>query len=236
MKQHRRPFVLLLTLLVVLPSALLAKPVKLTSTTNKGTTVVTTVDSEIKTMSLGNPESGGQLTGIEGLAELTQLESFSVSGTLITNFSFLEGMIHLQYLYLEGVTISDFHFLERLVALERLHLSFRVPPKRFKAVMTEPVNLTKLTKLQFVLALSIDYLGIPPFVNIPSRPYIDLANNGINVLSPRDLALLKQYGAITLRFNPIEFNRSELDKIKGSRLIDRDTPEDILRLYRDFES
>ena len=230
---------LCLTALVSLPIKLGAEPVKLTINFDNGTTRTSMLDSSIKELFLRDsaPDSS-RVVGVSSLSVFPELESLTIfNATKLIDYSFIEEASHLRYLYLQGVTISDFHFLESLTALEKLHMDFWVPPERFKAVMQEPIDLSRLTNLRFILAWSTDHLGILPFAGASSRPFISLDNNKISKLSERDLTILRQFGAISIRANPVADRPEELKKIKGSRVFSNaeGLPEEFGQLYRDFE-
>lgn len=95
--------------------------------------------------------------------------------------------------------------------------------------------MEKLERLAFIVFAPHQNLGVPGFVNVKNRPYLDLSNNNIVKMDKAGLKLLKQYSIVNLQFNPIVKNDLERKKFSGMHVLFDSTdvpPQDILKYYR----
>jgi len=208
---------------LIISCKLWAEPVNIKIITLDNKEYIKEVDSEDSYFCLfasGEYEQFRNIQTIEGLEKLKKLKSMELvflDGK--GDYSFLSELTGLQELYFVGVHLNSLKFLEEMKSLEKLQIGIYVDKKGYQNIKNEVVDFQKLDKLseiKFDMTPSNFTIGagsIPNFVNIVSKPKLDLTNNNIVFFSDSDLERLNQYSSLDVRFNPVAQNDAELSKI-----------------------
>lgn len=189
--------------------------------TSTGEVIVEKVPKDIrKWVHAYSDQSKYLLASVENLGDLPELKSiefYNISS--VRDYSFLLKAKGLVQLHLAGCTVNDLSFLEEMTNLEYLYVDIYIPANKKLQVRAKSVDLKKLTRLDYLVFHSPDYGCVPNFVNILSRPYVELANNSIKKFTKQDIYLLKQYSVINLMFNPVADNVEERQKVNSMKVI-----------------
>jgi hypothetical protein len=188
--------------------------------TTKGTKIVDSVSSKIKRLILFDSAAHSyRLAGVENLDDFEDLEEidiYNVSG--IKDYSFLCKAGNLKKLILRMCTISDLRFVEKLYNLEYLYLNILIPSGEESNIKNTPIDLSMLNKLKFI-NIVVRRIGVPNFINVRNAPVLSIRNCMIESFSERDVALLRQYSLIDVRFNPVATKEEEKSKLIGMNVI-----------------
>lgn len=231
----KRTFILLI-LGIVSTMALMAEMVDLRIVTKTGElkTIPLSVDTtELICMDDDTRDSFFQMKWIENLDVLPNLQKIELYNlNEVQDYSFLLKAKKLTFLHIAGGTINDLRFVEGLTdTLEYLYLHGGTTEKN---LFRNSVDMSNLMNLKFLAFSLYGFTGVPSFVNVQNRPYIDLSNCEIHTLHAADIRMLRQFSLVNLKFTPIEKSESERAKLKDIRVVYESDPlpEYILDYYR----
>ncbi|MCD1653748.1 hypothetical protein K7J14_03425 [Treponema zuelzerae] len=181
-------------------------------------------------------QSGYKILSIENLDELPNLERLeliNIDG--ISDYSFLSKAKKLNRLHITGCLVQDLKFIEDLVLLQYLFLGIYPQNGFLQSIQNTSIDLSKLINIEFIGFSCQGHSGVPMFVNVKNKPFLDISNNQISTVSMVDVKLLSQYSLLNIRYNPIVDNPLELKKLHTINCICNNSdpiPENILRYYR----
>lgn len=234
MKNHARVVMIIAMFFLVL-SAIAAETVDLVLVTADGKEVTRSVDADITRMTIANRENTGyRISSVKNLDKLIRLETLEMYYLSdVQDYSFLRDVPNLKFLHIGGCYVTSLKFVEELQSLTYVYLDVLFQANDVEKIRQETVDFSRLTHLEFVAFRSHRYIGVPKFINVRNKPFIDLMNNNIEKITKDDKQLLRQYSLIDLRFNPIEKDAAELRAVSDLPKVygKKELPERIRKYY-----